>query len=162
MHKLIETLRLAMDRAATQIRRCDYIMARSTLLEVLADTDTPRQGYYVASRTIHAPRWKELREQGAPITASWIDEAGEGQSGDYGELSQRCLDEIRRSRALIIYCEEGELLKGAIIEAGAALMAGTPVIQVGNCASLSRVFRKHPLWQEAETIPAALALAAQH
>ncbi len=160
MQNIINTLLLAMGRAATQIRRCDYVMARSTLLEAMADADTDRQGYYIASRTIHAPKWIELRKLGVPIIASWIDEAGEGQSADYAELSQRCLEEIRSAKAMVLYCEDDDLLKGALIEAGAAIMAGVPVIQVGNSPSINRVFRKHALWYEVESIPAAFALAA--
>lgn len=157
-NKLSKLLR-AMEVAANQIRRCDYSLARSTLLECLAENDVFRQGYYIASKTSHAPRWIDLRANGVPFTASWIDEAGEGQSADYAELSERCLAEIGRSAAMILYCEPGELLKGALVEAGAALMAGVPVILVGRCESLSRVFRKHPLWKEMESLPEALALA---
>lgn len=112
---------------------------------------------YTASKTTHAHRWKALREQGFKITATWIDEAGEGESVNYIELADRCIREVKDSDVVLLYCEEGELLKGALIEVGAALAMGKPVACVGDCQSLSRVFNKHPLWSRHSSIVGALA-----
>jgi len=71
-------------------------------------------------------------------------------------LSARCLAEIADATAVLLYCEPGEVLKGALLEVGAALMNGTPVLCVGDCASLSRVFRRHRRWFEFATVEAAL------
>lgn len=109
---------------------------------------------YVASKTRHAEMWRLLRLH-MKINSTWIDEAGVGQTASYSELSERCLWEIRNSSALVLYCEPGEILKGAIIEAGAALALGIPVYCVGECVSLSRVFRAHPLWTDSENLNAA-------
>lgn len=57
---------------------------------------------------------------------------------------------------VLLYCEPGEILKGALIEVGIALASDTPVFCVGQCDTLSRVFRKHPLWREFHTIEDAL------
>ncbi len=115
---------------------------------------------YIASKTKHAPTWRLLREglRGSNnwINSSWIDEAGEGQSADYKDLARRCLSEIASANFVILYCESDELLKGALIEAGVALAYGKEVRCVGDCGSLSRVFRKHPLWSEFATIEEAL------
>jgi hypothetical protein len=103
--------------------------------------------FYIASKVKHAPKWIELRSLGVNIISSWIDEAGEGQTGNYRELSTRCLKEIRRCGALVLYFESGEILKGALLEAGAALALGKQVRAVGcDCPSISRVFIEHPLW----------------
>lgn len=118
----------------------------------------PTKGIYFASKVRHAPRWQALRDSGVPTVSTWIDEAGEGQTLDYAELSMRAIAEIGRATALLLYCEPGEILKGALIEAGAALANGTPVLCVGQCGSLSRVFRKHPLWAECDTVQAALEM----
>lgn len=115
-------------------------------------------GVYFASKVKHAARWRDPRHAGLRIASSWIDEAGEGQTTDYAELAQRCLDEIAEATAVVIYCEPGEILKGALVEVGAALMAGTPVICVGTCDTLSRVFRRHPQWIEVATLGDALAV----
>ncbi|MDK9702535.1 MAG: hypothetical protein OEL20_05300 [Sulfuritalea sp.] len=119
-------------------------------------------GIYFASKVIHAPRWRALRAGGVPTISTWIDEAGEGQTADYAELAERSLREIARATAVVLYCEPGELLKGALLEAGAALMHGTPVLCVGECDSLSRVFRKHPFWREYPTVDTALAAALHY
>ena len=48
--------------------------------------------------------------------------------------------------------EPGELLKGALIEVGVALAHGIPVYCVGDCESISRVFRAHPLWHSVRSL----------
>lgn len=105
-----------------------------------------RRGVYFASKVVHAPLWIAEEANGVTVTSSWIHEAGEGQTADYAELSTRCSREISGSERLILYGEPGEILKGALIEAGMALQAGVPVFQVGEPGNLSRVFRRHPLW----------------
>lgn len=111
---------------------------------------------YTASKTTHAEKWRDLRSLGWSINASWIDESGEGESGEYSELSQRCLNEAIMADFVLLYCEEGEILKGALIEVGAALGTGKVIRCVGECPSLSRVFRKHPKWEEYSSIQTAI------
>jgi len=89
--------------------------------------------------------------------ASWVDEAGEGQSADYAELAGRCVREVTGSNLGLLYSERGEVLKGALIELGAALGSGVPVAYIGSGAGPSRVFRRHPLWREYRTIEDALS-----
>jgi hypothetical protein len=110
---------------------------------------------YTASKTAHAQKWRALRRD-HDVTASWIDEAGESQTADYSELATRCITDIESADVLLLYCEPGELLKGALIEAGIALALGKQVRCVGECASLSRVFNRHPLWRQFATIKEAL------
>lgn len=115
-----------------------------------------QHGIYFASKVKHARRWISLRDKGIPTSSTWIDEAEEGQTADYSELSERCINEIKNSRAVLLYCEPGEILKGALIEVGIALAVGVPVLCVGQCECLSRVFRKHPQWSEFNRIEVAL------
>lgn len=86
---------------------------------------------YVASRASTPERpamWRRFRAEGFPIVSSWIDEAGEGQTGDFGELWFRICREVTTATALVLYVAEGDLpLKGALIEVGMALAAGIPV-----------------------------------
>lgn len=87
-----------------------------------------REGIYVASRTHHAPMWRRMREGGAYIRSTWIDEAGVGETADWSELWRRIVDEVAASELLICYVEPADFpLKGTFIEAGAALMAKIPV-----------------------------------
>lgn len=89
---------------------------------------------YVASRASIPARsqmWRDLREQGLPIISTWIDEAGEGETEDFGELWTRIEGEIRGAAGLILYAETGDFpLKGALIEVGIAIGMGRPVAVV--------------------------------
>jgi len=111
---------------------------------------------YISSKVKHAARWQALRDAGAAIISTWIDEAGPGASSDYHNLAHRCIEEARTADALILYCEPGEILKGALIEVGAALAWGRPVLCVGTCESLSPVLVKHCLWSFEESLESAL------
>lgn len=90
------------------------------------------KGIYVASKTIHAPRWRKLRDSGVNIISSWIDEAGEGETVDMGELWVRNIDEAFNAAALVALNRGGELMKGALAEIGAALAGETPVFWAGR------------------------------
>lgn len=84
---------------------------------------------YVASRVKYAEMWKKYRAAGTPIISTWIDEAGEGETADFGELWQRIREEIRRSNALVLYVAGPEdfPFKGALVEVGIALAMDKPV-----------------------------------
>lgn len=89
-------------------------------------------GVYVASRTRHGARWRALRADGYPVACSWIDESDPGQTEDYAELWLRIYAEVRLATVLILYVEgvDDFPLKGALIECGAALAYGKPVLVV--------------------------------
>lgn len=114
---------------------------------------------YITSKTKHAGRWRELRAAGVNIISTWIDEAGAGQSRDLSDLATRCINEAKSADRLILYCESSDVLKGALIEAGAALAAGVPVFVVGSAASLQTALNRHPLWKETSSIESALRAA---
>ncbi|MHB1328011.1 MAG: hypothetical protein ACYC2K_07400 [Gemmatimonadales bacterium] len=93
-------------------------------------TTTPYgEGIYVASRVKQAPLWRMFRTSGAPIISTWIDEAGDGETADFGELWQRIRGEIASSKALVFYADGvGDFpFKGALVEVGMALAMGKPV-----------------------------------
>lgn len=114
------------------------------------------RGIYLASKTTHAPRWRQLRSNGVPIISTWIDEAGQGESKCLADLWMRCIDEAAGATCVIIYREQGEVLKGAFVEAGAALAVGTPVYAVG-CDEFS--FVNHRDVTVCPAFDAALSLA---
>lgn len=94
---------------------------------------TRREGIYVASRASvpeRAAMWRDLRDNhGWNITASWIDEAGEGETADFTELWTRIHAEITRSDKLVLYARTEDFpLKGALIEVGIALGVGLPIV----------------------------------
>ncbi|GEP11789.1 hypothetical protein [Methylobacterium gnaphalii] len=113
-------------------------------------------GIYIASKTVHAPRWRGVRAGGVPIISTWIDEAGAGETACFRDLWRRCVAEAARSGALIVYREPGEVLKGAFVEVGAALASQVPVFAVG-CRDLS--FGHHALVTHCDTIERAFNAA---
>lgn len=100
---------------------------------------------YIASKTKHAEKWRRLRDdQQYRIVSSWIDEAGAGETKDKSDLAQRCIREAYEADILLLYAEEGEYLKGAFIELGAAMAFNTPVCIVGPALPDSSAFLSHP------------------
>lgn len=114
-----------------------------------------RTGIYIASKTHHAEKWKALRSQGVPIISTWIDEAGVGETKSFPDLWRRCISEASSAERLIVYAEEGEQLKGALIEVGAALASGVPVIMVGTIEPMKTAVN-HPLVSKAPSLENAI------
>lgn len=111
---------------------------------------------YIASKTTHGPRWRELRSAGAPFNSTWIDEAEAGATSDWQDLWMRCISEASAADVLIVYREPGETLKGAWVEVGAALASDKLVFAVG-CEDFS--IRHHPYFVECPTLEDALRAA---
>jgi hypothetical protein len=116
---------------------------------------------YIASKVTHAEKWRRLRDEGWPVISTWIDEAGEGESKSLANLATRCIDEARSCTDFILYSEPGDVLKGALLECGAALANGVPVYGVGTGPSISRVFENHPCWRICDTVEDALCACLQ-
>lgn len=115
---------------------------------------------YIASKTIHAGRWRQLRDRGAVnIISTWIDEAGVGESSDLPDLARRCIEESVMADGFILYCEPDDVLKGALIEAGARLAFGKWVFSVGDCPSLSSALVQHLNWRRCGSIAEAIEAA---
>ena len=123
-------------------------------------------GIYVASRVIHAPRWREYREDGLPIISTWIDEAGEGETLDFSELWLRGAREVEQANVLLFY---GDVVdapwKGALVEVGMALALRKPVVALVIGELEGRTMRPvgswlaHPLVRRAGSIETALFCA---
>lgn len=112
----------------------DVLAQQAVACGIVASAAAQQPGIYVASRASTPQRpamWRALRDEGWHITSTWIDEAGEGQTGSFIELWHRIEREIRSSCGLILYAESADFpLKGAYIEVGLALGAGLPVAVV--------------------------------
>ena len=117
-------------------------------------------GIYLASKAVHGARWREMRASGLPIVSSWIDESEVGATGDWGDLWDRCIREASRSRAILLYVEDDENLKGALVEAGAGLACGVPV-HVVCPPSFTHTFLRHPLVRRHAGIGEALLMIAK-
>lgn len=96
------------------------------------DKDGRETLLYVASRASLPARpqmWRSLRDDmGWRIVSTWIDEAGEGETGDFGELWARIEAEIGLCDGLILFARKEDFpLKGALVEVGIAIGMGKPV-----------------------------------
>jgi hypothetical protein len=110
---------------------------------------------YVCSKTKHAEKWRNLRASGVAIISTWIDEAGPGETKSFSDLWRRCINEVRWSNFLLAYAEPGDELKGGLIEIGAALAAGRPVILVGDFPQM-KTAKYHPLVMVASSVEDAV------
>ena len=111
-------------------------------------------GIYTASKTSHAQKWIDLRASGLPIISTWIDEAGAGQSACMVDLWKRCVSESGGANALIVYAEDGDILKGGYVEVGCALSNGVPVFAVGP---VQGSWTSHPMVTVCQSIEEAVA-----
>lgn len=117
---------------------------------------TMSKGIYIASKAKHGPRWVALRGAGAPITSTWIDEHEEGATTDWSDLWDRCIAEASSAAVMVVYVEPGEVHKGSLVELGAALHAGVPVLWVGPEYSTAP---RHRLVTKVSSIDLAMSLA---
>ena len=100
-----------------------------------------RSRIYVASKSKHAPIWRWWRAAGVNIVSTWIDEADQGETGDWADLWDRCIQEAASADYLVAYHEttvhpDGTAVpdewKGAFVEIGAHLAHGGLVLYVGE------------------------------
>ena len=105
-------------------------------------------------------RWRrDLADHGVlNIISTWIDESAVDASDDLADLWVRCIGESNSADAVIAYHQRGEVWKGAFIEIGSALAAGTPVIVVGDPPGS---WVEHPLVRRVATLQRAFELAAE-
>lgn len=113
---------------------------------------------YTASKVKHARRWQLMRQAGWHVVSTWIDEAEEGQTSDWADLWERCISEARKADILLAYAEQGEVLKGGLVEVGAALSHGVQVLAVGP---VQGSWVKHPLVSQVADLPAAMMVLGE-
>ena len=110
---------------------------------------------YFASKVKHALKWRELRAAGVPVNSTWIDEARDKESPSQPDLWTRCVNEAASAKAVILYVEPGEVLKGALVEVGAALSQRVRVYVVGEPDGS---WVNHPLVRRCSSVEEAVSL----
>lgn len=98
---------------------------------------TYRPTIYTASKLWHAPRWRALRYSHPEyeFTARWIDHVPEMEANATPALFAHYwtmdIQDVQRSDFTLVYRNGDDVLKGGLVEAGAALGAGKIVVAVG-------------------------------
>lgn len=91
---------------------------------------------YVASKANYGLQWQDYQKrwtkENINIISTWINESGEGETDNYNDLWQRCIEEASSCDFLVAYHAGDEVWKGAFIEIGAALASNKIVIVIGN------------------------------
>jgi hypothetical protein len=118
---------------------------------------------YSASKIWHATKWQDLRDRlKFNIVATWIDVpcgTPENPTGaklltdlEKSKLWIACAIEPVMADCTIVYAEEGDEMRGALVELGSSLGANKPVFLIGDCATFrvanhsDVAFTKHPFF----------------
>lgn len=119
---------------------------------------------YTASKLQHRQRWKSLRSQwpGVTFTARWPDFEKDKPDSNEEARNNWLKDEedVRRADVVLVYAEEGEHLRGALVEAGMAIALGKTVLVVGDHPDFG-TWQHHPKVIHAVDLDHACATLAQ-
>lgn len=134
---------------------------------------------YFASKTIHAERWRQidLTSPHIKVTSRWIKQVilDEGdiihksrdigrQGADIRDFAARCWMEdqqdVENSDFVVLYAEEGEHLRGGLVEAGMAISTGIPVICIGTHPDYGS-WQWHPMVMRQPSLESLEAWAAR-
>ena len=126
---------------------------------------------YLAASAPNGPALRYLTTtHDLPVHASWLNHEGPIPDGIEGaRFWQTCIAEAVTASALLLVLPSPEdRPRGALIEAGAALGAGVPVIMCGRCDDLTPsttgsdiAFAKHPNWHVVADLHEGLTLAVE-
>ena len=113
---------------------------------------------YVASKMKHAARWRELyASPRVHLVNRWpfLEPFVDADEVNARFFWQDDIADIRACNALIVYAEAGEHLRGALVEAGAAIALGKLVVVVGDHPDYG-TWQHHPYVMNASTIEEAV------
>lgn len=117
---------------------------------------------YIASKVMYADKWRKLRDGGVNIISTWIDQAGAGQSPSLSQLAIACIYESRCCDGMIVYRESWDLLKGAFIEMGAALINTDTIICMVGDPLEGGAFSYHPQVLNVPTVEMGVMFIRYH
>ena len=92
---------------------------------------------YTASKLKHGAMWRALCAENSHFIAHarWLKHNSIGTPDDPADAVAFWLQDeqdVKDADVLVLYAEEGEKLRGALVEVGIALAWGVPVIVVGS------------------------------
>lgn len=115
---------------------------------------------YTASKLSTAPLWREIQKNSKSVFfhARWLRH-NELKTADTPENAVRFWiedeEDVSTADAVLVFANEGEHLRGALVEAGIALANGVPVIVVGKHSDYG-TWQYHPGVRRAEHMAHAL------
>jgi hypothetical protein len=119
---------------------------------------------YTASKLHHRQRWISIRSQwpGVTFTARWPDLERDGPPSDEEARINWLNDEadVRSADVVLVYAEQGEHLRGALIEAGIGIALGKTVLVVGDHPDFG-TWQHHPKVTHAADLDDARARLAE-
>lgn len=133
-HGILATRNLVPSSAQAMSDWAQRQIVRDTISEKMEKRTTNEnecygtRSIYVASKAKHGGMWRGYRGRGWPIISSWIDRDGVGEIKDWAQHWSMCITEAMSSDVVLWYHEDGETPKGSMVEVGAALAMGHPVI----------------------------------
>ena len=87
----------------------------------------PMRKFYVSSKLKHGKIWTSSVALKGIITSSWIYTGELLDPETWGPMWDKYLEEIALCTDFVMYVEKGDVLRGALIEAGAAMMLEKPI-----------------------------------
>ena len=101
---------------------------------------------YIASKMQHAEKWRDLyNKSGLHIVSRWpfLEPFVEPTKNNALKFWQDDVADIKNCDVLMIYAEENEHLRGALVEVGLALGLGKYVVVIGDHPDFG-TWRYHP------------------
>ena len=122
---------------------------------------------YIASKLSYAKRFRDLREiwgmRGVDLHARWFDQAElehvnhELTPHDFHVFWLVDEEDVRQSDAVILYAENGDRLRGALVEVGMAIALGKLVIVIGDHPDYG-TWQHHPVVTRADSLDHAFTM----
>lgn len=119
---------------------------------------------YTASKLEHAEKWKSLRQFMASIvwTARWVTHYA-GRVPDHEPFTTigwvHDIEDVMSSDVVMVYAEKDEVLRGALVEAGAALACGKWVIVIDPDSNPTfGTWQFHPMCMRCKSLDEAKVL----
>jgi nucleoside 2-deoxyribosyltransferase len=113
---------------------------------------------YTASKLRHGAMWRAYADDRVHFHARWLVHNLHGTQADPERATEFWIEDehdVRCADAVIVYAEEEDKLRGALVEAGMAVAYGIPVIVIGSHPDYG-TWQYHPGVARADTLEQAI------
>lgn len=118
---------------------------------------------YIASKMHHAPKWREAySREDIHVVSRWpfLETQVDDRPSNCRKFWQDDFTDVQSCAVLILFAEEGENLRGALVEVGIALALGKFVIVIGEHHDHGTWWH-HPLVRRVDDFEKAVGLAGR-